>query len=79
MEKKQTAMQALVDLLKVKDAYKECMPYIIDIIEEVYLPMEKEQIEDAYDSGQVLGLYLGSINEDETDQTGEIFYQEKYK
>jgi cell division inhibitor SulA len=41
--------------------------------------MEKEQIEDAYDSGQVLGLYLGSINEDETDQTGEIFYQEKYK
>jgi hypothetical protein len=41
--------------------------------------MEKEQIKDAYDSGQVLGFYLGSINEDETDQTGEIFYQEKYK
>jgi len=31
----------------VKDAYKECMPYIIDIIEEVYLPMEKEQIIEA--------------------------------
>jgi len=36
---KQTAMQALVDLLKVKDAYKQCMPYIIEIIDEVYLPM----------------------------------------
>ncbi len=42
---KQTAMQALVDLLKVKDAYKQCMPYIIEIIDEVYLPMEREQIE----------------------------------
>jgi len=41
--------------------------------------MEKEQIIDAYDSGQVLGFYLGAINENETDQTGEIFYQEKYK
>jgi hypothetical protein len=51
MEKKQTAMQALVDLLKVKDAYKECMPYIIDIIEEVYLPMEKEQIIDSFGVG----------------------------
>jgi hypothetical protein len=40
----QTAMQALVELLKVKDVYKECMPYILEIIEEVYLPMEKEQI-----------------------------------
>jgi len=41
--------------------------------------IEKQQIEDAYDSGQVLGFYLGSINENETDQTGEIFYQKKYK
>ena len=52
---------------------------LIGIILEKAKEMEKEQIEDAYDSGQVLGLYLGSINEDETDQTGEIFYQEKYK
>lgn len=51
MENKQTAMQALVDLLKVKDAYKECMPYILDIIEEVYLPMEKEQIIDSFGVG----------------------------
>ena len=49
--KKQTAMQALIDLLKVKDAYKECMPYIIDIIEEVYIPMEKKQIQDAFYDG----------------------------
>jgi hypothetical protein len=52
---------------------------LIGIILEKAKEMEKEQIEDAYDSGQVLGFYLGSINEDETDQTGEIFYQEKYK
>jgi hypothetical protein len=44
MEKKQTAMQALVELLKVKDIYKECMPYILEIIDEVYLPLEKSQI-----------------------------------
>lgn len=45
--KQQTAMQALVELLKVNDIYKECMPYIIEIIDEVYLPMEKEQLENA--------------------------------
>lgn len=48
---KQTAMQALVDLLKVKDAYKQCMPYIIEIIDEVYLPMEREQIKESYKAG----------------------------
>lgn len=47
-----TAMQALVELLKVNDIYKECMPYILDIIDDVYLPMEKEQIMDAYSSGE---------------------------
>lgn len=51
MEKKQTAMQALVELLKVNDIYKACMPYIIEIIDEVYLPMEKEQMIDMYNTG----------------------------
>jgi hypothetical protein len=41
--------------------------------------MEKEQIVDAYDSGQCEGFDLGFRKDYETDQTGEIFYQEKYK
>lgn len=40
-------MRALVELLKVNDIYKECMPYLIEIINEVYLPMEKEQLDNA--------------------------------
>jgi hypothetical protein len=40
----QTAMQALVELMKINDIYKPCMPYLMEIIDEVYLPMEKDQI-----------------------------------
>ena len=54
MEK--TAMNALIELLKVNDIYKECMPYIIEIIEEVYLPMEKKQIEKAFGSGAIYDI-----------------------
>jgi hypothetical protein len=43
----QTAMQALVELMKINDIYKPCMPYLLEIIDEVYLPMEKEQIMNA--------------------------------
>ena len=43
----QTAMQALVELMKINDIYKPCMPYLLEIIDEVYLPMEKKQIMDA--------------------------------
>jgi hypothetical protein len=71
---KQTAVEYLIDQLFPKVLTSEQYFHI-----EKAKEMEKEQIEDAYDSGQVLGFYLGSINEDETDQTGEIFYQEKYK
>lgn len=53
---KQTAMQALVELLKVNDIYKECMPYVLDIIDEVYLPMEKEQIQKAFSDGQEIPI-----------------------
>lgn len=67
---KQTAMQALVDLLKVKDTYKECMPYIIEIIDEVYLPMEKKQIVDAWDLGR---------RDIDYPANGEQYYDETYK
>jgi len=73
---KQTAMQALVDLLKVKDAYKECMPYIIDIIEEVYLLMEKEQIEDAHIEGQ--RLFDKYQHTQWTTDQAEQYYNETY-
>jgi hypothetical protein len=43
----QTAMQALVEQMKINDIYKPCMPYLLEIIDEVYLPMEKEQIMNA--------------------------------
>lgn len=47
----QTAMEALVELMKINDIYKPCMPYLMEIIDEVYLPMEKEQIIEAFESG----------------------------
>lgn len=47
-----TAMQALVELMKISDTYKQCMPHILEIIDQVYLPMEKEQIERAFSDGQ---------------------------
>ena len=49
MEK--TAMQALIDLISINDAYKESMPFLLDIINEVYLPKEKQQIIKAYTNG----------------------------
>lgn len=40
-----SAMNALKELLRVNDIYKECMPHLIEIIDEVYLPMEQKQME----------------------------------
>ena len=48
----QTAMQSLVELMKINDIYKPCMPYLLEIIDEVYLPMEKEQIMKAWEDGK---------------------------
>lgn len=47
----QTALKALVELMKINDAYKPCMPYLLEIIDEVYLPMEKEQRIKDYNAG----------------------------
>lgn len=67
----QTAMQALVELMKINDIYKPCMPYLLEIIDEVYLPMEKEQIVKAacYDP------FLGDLPLSE----GENYFTKKYK
>ena len=45
-------MQALVELMKINDIYKPCMPYLLEIIDEVYLPMEKKQMLDAIVNNQ---------------------------
>lgn len=67
----QTAMQALIELMKINDIYKPCMPYLLEIIDEVYLPMEKEQIVKAacYDP------FLGDLPLSE----GENYFTKKYK
>lgn len=74
---KKTAMQALVDLLKVNDIYKECMPYIIEIIKEVYLPMEREQIVEAWNSGDYAYFYSKETGREFED--GSEYYNETYK
>ena len=69
-----TAMNALVDLLKVNDVYKQCMPYLLEIIDEVYLPMEKKQIIDAY-------YEIGRSHPDNVfciTKNAEEYYQEKF-
>ena len=68
----QTAMQALVELMKINDIYKPCMPYLLEIIDEVYLPMEKDQIIKAVDS---------NFNYDNNGYPtlGEQYYNETYK
>jgi hypothetical protein len=70
----QTAMQALVELMKINDIYKPCMPYLLEIIDEVYLPMEKKQIMEAY----VLGDN-GYIPDDGTqERMAEQYYNKTY-
>jgi predicted transposase YdaD len=47
MENKQTAMQELIELLELNKT-NEPLPYLIEIIKEVYVVKEKEQIMSAY-------------------------------
>lgn len=69
-------MKCLKELLQVNDIYKESMPFykeIISIIDEVYLPMEKQQILDAFSRGAAEGLFGdGASNK-------EKYYNETYK
>ena len=67
----QTAMQALVELMKINDIYKPCMPYLLEIIDEVYLPMEKEQIMNAVYDGM-------GTNFDPNMGRAEQYYNETY-
>ena len=46
-----TAMQELIELLELDEKHKEALPYLIDVIKEVYVSKEKEQIIIAHDQG----------------------------
>ena len=72
--KNQTAMMKLIDLLKLhKVVMGEC-PEIIEIIEELYVDIEKQQIEQSFRDGWFDGnnpLIFKIENE--------RYYNEKYK
>ena len=72
----QTAMQALVELMKINDIYKPCMPYLLEIIDEVYLPMEKEQIIKAHTRAYLIGEDTISI--EDANIESEQYYNEIY-
>jgi hypothetical protein len=46
-----TSVMKLVDLLKTHELLMEKCPEVIEIIENLYLDIEKMQIQDAYDKG----------------------------
>ena len=75
----QTAMQALVEQMKINDIYKPCMPYLIEIIDEVYLPMEKEQIMKSFSVGNDCGYSFAQTEDSQQYNSGEQYYNETYK
>ena len=64
-----TAMQELIELLELNTT-NEPLPYLIDVIKEVYIQKEKEQIIDAY-YGKIDGVF-GYREE------GEEYYNQTY-
>ena len=77
---KQTAMQQLLAQLKDERAnlpmskeWDRCYQAIEMVIQNTYLPMEKEQIIDAYDAG----LFDGSMD-DINDRMHKQYYNETY-
>ena len=69
MSNKKTAMQELIELLELNTTNKP-LPYLIEVIKEVYLVKEKEQIKDAFDKGYSYDLFNGG---------GERYYNETYE
>jgi hypothetical protein len=48
---KKTSVMKLVDLLKTHELLMQKCPEVIEIIENLYLDIEKMQIEEAFDKG----------------------------
>jgi hypothetical protein len=67
-----TAMQELIELLELNTT-NEPLPYLIDVIKEVYIQKEKEQIIDAYRVGKAEAKMFLELN-----TTGEQYYNQTY-
>jgi len=72
--KNQTAMMKLIDLLKQHKVVMKKCPEIIEIIEELYVDIEKQQIEQAFRDG-----WLDGNNPLIFKIENERYYNEKYK
>ena len=72
--KKQTAMMKLIDLLKLHKVVMGKCPEIIEIIEELYVDIEKQQIEQAFRDGFFDGCNPLIFKIDD-----EQYYKEKYE
>jgi predicted metal-dependent peptidase len=66
-----TAMQELIELLELNTT-NEPLPYLIDVIKEVYIQKEKEQIMNDFENG-----WLDCFNDKGTDK--EEYYNQTYK
>ena len=51
-----TAMEQLIELLEVGKKYSDTMPFLIDVIKEVYMKKEKEQLEQSWEAGMSEGI-----------------------
>lgn len=74
MEDKNTAMMKLADLLKHHEVVMKKCPEIIEIIEDLYVEIEKQQIMDAYGKDRVCVNHDGCTYM----MNGEEYYTETY-
>ena len=68
-------MQELIELLELNTT-NEPLPYLIDVIKEVYIEKEKEQIIEAYEDGKQNGM--DSITNIHMYIIGEMYYNQTY-
>lgn len=78
-----TPMQELIDLLELDDKLKEVLPYLIDVIKDVYIKKEKEHIIDVYADGidhdyTDLDIEFG-IQDSDRRNHAEEYYNNTYK
>jgi len=46
-----TAMQELIELLELDEKHKEALPYLIDVIKDVYISKEKDMLNNMFEEG----------------------------
>ena len=75
---KQTAMMKLADLLKHHEVVMKKCPEIIEIIEELYVDIEKQQMGDAYYDGKNNGMDICNPLSRAKGISFEQYYNETY-